>query len=158
MQWHPNGMRRHEHTHKHKRARSRQQGGMFQLADADRCSAAFVCLGEKVECIALCRPPRFSSLSLSFLLSAELKNTGHLRKRGGGGAVREREGPLHIAESLSGELFGLVMPFEQHKSHLRLVMCLSFVYLTCVSLLCKFKIGQRGGNSIHPHLFSLRPH
>lgn len=30
---------------------------MFQLADADRCCAVFVCLGEKVECIAPCQLP-----------------------------------------------------------------------------------------------------
>lgn len=77
--WHPNGMRRRGRTHTHTNTEcvhrvDRQGGGMFQLADADRRRAAFARLGEKVECVALCRPPLFSSL-LSFLLFAQVKES-----------------------------------------------------------------------------------
>lgn len=50
---HPNAMYSHGHRHAH--CTSQQQGGMFQLADADRCCAVFVRLGQKVECIAPCQ-------------------------------------------------------------------------------------------------------
>lgn len=44
---HPNAMYNCRHTHTH--MLGLQQGGMFQLAVADRCCAAFVCMGERVE-------------------------------------------------------------------------------------------------------------
>lgn len=46
----------------------RQHGGMFQLADADRGGAAFVCLGEKVECVSLCLAAPLLFLSPSLFL------------------------------------------------------------------------------------------
>lgn len=54
---HPNAMYSHRHTHTHTTHSCTfpQQGGMFQLADAERCSTAFVLLGLKVECIVLCQ-------------------------------------------------------------------------------------------------------
>ena len=59
---HPNAMYSHGHTHTQTHTHththtctSQLQGGMFQLADADRCCAVFVRLGQKVECIAPCQ-------------------------------------------------------------------------------------------------------
>lgn len=59
------GIRTHTHTASHTRT-SQQRGGMFQLADADRCCAVFVRLGQGVECVAPCQ-------SASVLLSKKEK-------------------------------------------------------------------------------------
>lgn len=56
---------------------------MFQLADADRCRATFVRLGQKVECIASCQ-------LLSVLISALLK-------------IKKKKKNSHLSEERSGE-------------------------------------------------------
>lgn len=86
VQWHPNGMQRHghTHTHKHKRARSRPTARRHVSISRCRSPQRCVCVPGwkgRVYCFASSTPLLFTP---SFLLSAELKNSSHLWKRGGG--------------------------------------------------------------------------